>query len=494
MESKEAKAQESKVGLAVVGSGMPLEVRTPDQQKHQRAVFDALDVNNDGGLSPAELREGLKRLRLPYDDNSVNTLMNELDTNKDGQVSFEEFSRFVVAREKVLRTLFDSVDSNHNGHLEPPEVMKALHQLGMECEEKQLKLLMHRMDTDRNGVVDFSEWRDLLLLVTHDNIQSTIQYWQQAAALDNIEGDGMNMAVATVKKSSFSDAWKGLLAGAIAGTLSRTGTAPFERLKVFYQLHKESKPPNLLTACKTIYADGGLKGLFRGNGANVLKVAPEAAVKFYTFESMKRFFAPESDLDLSPWQVFVSGAVAGVACHASFFPLEVIKTRLMSAPAGTYTGIVHLTTSIIKNEGPIRPFFRGITPQLVSTVPHSGTTLMLYEVCKKILVGSDPNKQPGVLALMVAGTLASTGGQLISYPMHVVKSRLIVQGTPGQDHGVRYNGTIHGLKTIAMTEGVRGLYKGIMPSFFKSVPSHCITYVVYENLRKYFHLEKQKKH
>jgi solute carrier family 25 phosphate transporter 23/24/25/41 len=53
----------------------------------------------------------------------------------------------------------------------------------------------------------------------------------------------------------------------------------------------------------------------------VLKVAPESAVKFFTYESMKRVFAP-TDAELAPWQRFISGGMAGVAAHTSVFPLE----------------------------------------------------------------------------------------------------------------------------------------------------------------------------
>ena len=67
--------------------------------------------------------------------------------------------------------------------------------------------------------------------------------------------------------------------------------------------------------------DGGFKGLFRGNLANVLKIAPESAVKFSTYETLKKQFKNEEG-ELTVSRRFFAGALAGVAAHVSMYPLE----------------------------------------------------------------------------------------------------------------------------------------------------------------------------
>jgi solute carrier family 25 phosphate transporter 23/24/25/41 len=70
---------------------------------------------------------------------------------------------------------------------------------------------------------------------------------------------------------------KYLLAGGISGAVSRTCTAPFDRLKV-YLITDSSKgrPLTLLEAIRTIYAKGGWRGFFVGNGLNIFKIVPES--------------------------------------------------------------------------------------------------------------------------------------------------------------------------------------------------------------------------
>lgn len=111
--------------------------------------------------------------------------------------------------------------------------------------------------------------------------------------------------------------WKQLVAGAVAGAVSRTGTAPLDRLKVFMQVRGPGEthpllsqawtpgrdpkatlsPPtqvhasktnrlNILGGLRSMIQEGGVHSLWRGNGINVLKIAPESAIKFMAYEQV----------------------------------------------------------------------------------------------------------------------------------------------------------------------------------------------------------------
>jgi hypothetical protein len=53
----------------------------------------------------------------------------------------------------------------------------------------------------------------------------------------------------------------------------------------------------------------------------MLKVAPEKAIKFWTYETIKGTFG-KKDADISPHERFIAGAGAGVITHTLSFPLE----------------------------------------------------------------------------------------------------------------------------------------------------------------------------
>lgn len=96
------------------------------------------------------------------------------------------------------------------------------------------------------------------------------------------------------------------MAGGAAGVVSRTATAPFDRLKVYLiaqtdvhdakeaiktaalkgeatQAVKSAARP-MADAVRALWNAGGIRSMFAGNGLNVVKVLPESAIKFGSFE------------------------------------------------------------------------------------------------------------------------------------------------------------------------------------------------------------------
>lgn len=69
--------------------------------------------------------------------------------------------------------------------------------------------------------------------------------------------------------------------------------------------------------------EGGKRGMWRGNGINVLKIAPESAFKFMAYEQAKRLIRGSRTKDLTIFERFMAGSLAGGFSQSLIYPLEV---------------------------------------------------------------------------------------------------------------------------------------------------------------------------
>lgn len=139
------------------------------------------------------------------------------------------------------------------------------------------------------------------------------------------------------KHGSGVSAWVTLFCGAVAGAVSRTSTAPLDRLKVMMQSDTSGKL-TIGEGFKSIYKEGGIKAFFRGNGTNVIKIGPETAIKFLLYDKIKETVCKDVKAPTT-FERLISGATAGFTASSLIYPLEICKTRLAIAPVGTYNGI-----------------------------------------------------------------------------------------------------------------------------------------------------------
>ena len=324
-----------------------------------------------------------------------------------------------------------------------------------------------------------------------------------------------------------------LLSGGVAGAVSRTATAPVDRLKTILQtgrlpkglakdvygdVHKTSttrtashaaassssepktenqrpkrkgtprapgkRAPTLREAARAVYREGGARAFWRGNGANVLKVVPETAVKFAAFDALKQVVAVDPG-NATTGERFVAGGVAGAAAQAAIYPLEIVKTRMalsssVEHPRAAPTTISGTFRSVLAESG-ARGLFRGLAPSLVGIVPYAGIDLMANSSLREYVARryQAAGAEPGIPELLGCGMASSTTAMLATYPLNVIRTRMQTGGMPGFP---AYKTASDCLVDVVRREGVRGLYRGIAPSLAKVLPASSISYAVYDTL------------
>jgi len=69
-----------------------------------------------------------------------------------------------------------------------------------------------------------------------------------------------------------------------------------------------------------------------------------------------------------------------------------------------------------------------------------------------------------------------------TFPLDLVRRRMQLEGAGGRAR-VYNTGLFGAFGRIVQTEGVRGLYRGILPEYYKVVPSVGIVFMTYETLK-----------
>lgn len=446
-------------------------------------LFKQLDKDGNGRIDIQELSNALKDSGVHH--TYAKKFIEHSDANKSGDVCLSEFIEYVREHEKHLRLSFSHIDKNKDGKIDQDELVRAFKDLGVDIEHREALKLLQRMDRDGSLNISFDEWRDYLMYAPSTNIHELIKYWRHSTYLDI--GEDMNVPDDFTQNEMVTGMWwRHLVAGGVAGAVSRTCTAPLDRLKVYLQVHG-TKSTGIKTCLQSMLHEGGFWSLWRGNGINVLKIAPESAIKFMAYEQAKCVIRGTQSRELSIYERFCAGSLAGGVSQTIIYPLEVMKTRLALRKTGQYKSIIDAAKKIYLHEGP-RSFYRGYVPNLLGIIPYAGIDLAVYETLKNSYLRKHAtNESPSVLLLLACGTISSTTGQVCSYPLALVRTRLQAQVITANSSGTisAHPSTMTSLiREIFRNEGVSGLYRGLTPNFMKVAPAVAISYATYERCRE----------
>ncbi|XP_076873643.1 mitochondrial adenyl nucleotide antiporter SLC25A24 [Brachyhypopomus gauderio] len=443
-------------------------------------LFEKLDVNKDGKVDVGELKEGLAAMGFVLGADAVQKIVSSGDTDKDQQLDFLEFSNYLKEHEKKLNLTFKSLDKNNDGRIDSTEIQQALKDLGVSISRDNAEKILKSIDVDGTMTVDWNEWREHFLFNPATDLQEIIRYWKHSTVLDI--GDSLSIPDEfTEEEKSTGIWWKQLAAGAMAGAVSRTGTAPLDRMKVFMQVHaSKSNEISLVGGFKQMIKEGGVTSLWRGNGVNVLKIAPETAIKFMAYEQYKKLLSRDGG-QVKTHERFMAGSLAGATAQTLIYPMEVMKTRLTLRKTGQYSGMFDCAKKIVRREG-VRAFYKGYIPNILGIIPYAGIDLAVYETLKNTWLSryAKDSANPGILVLLACGTISSTCGQLASYPLALIRTRMQAQASLEGSEQVSMTKLT---KKILEKDGFFGLYRGILPNFMKVIPAVSISYVVYEYMK-----------
>ncbi|KAL5967772.1 Calcium-binding mitochondrial carrier protein SCaMC-1 [Taenia solium] len=456
----------------------------PEDRERIANLFKELDVDKDGRVSVVELASKIKG--SDQASTAAKIINRGDDSNSKSTMTFSEFLDYVTDTETQLKLAFRQMDKNHDNVVDASEIRAAMLELGVEIGQKEAEKLLRKVDKDGSLSIDYNEWRDFLLLSGKTQLNDIFHYWRRASAVDIGELVQVPDDYTEEEKKS-GEAWRTLLAGGLAGCVSRTATAPLDRIKTIYQARGgRAASTGLVGSFRRMLKEGGYISMWRGNGVNCIKIAPEQAFRFQAYETYKRLFFKKdgSTEPLSMPEKFTAGALAGATSQTLIYPMEVLKTRMCLRKTGQYSSIFDCARKLYREYG-MWIFYRGYVPNLVGILPYAGIDLALYETFKTLYVkalnrsteksGNKALAGPPVYVSLTAGACSSVCGQVATYPLALIKTKLQAESEKISLEKL--------FQSIIKTEGIMGLYRGMGANMLKVIPAVSISYACYEKAR-----------
>ncbi|KAI3816901.1 hypothetical protein L1987_10686 [Smallanthus sonchifolius] len=131
-------------------------------------VFNYFDENGDGKISATELQNRLRKVggeELQLSDEEAEMAVRSSDADGDGMLGLEDFAKMMKeGEEEELRVAFVMYSSKEGGVnvITPKSLRKMMRRLGQSATVDDCKAMIGRFDVNRDGVLDFEEFRAMM--------------------------------------------------------------------------------------------------------------------------------------------------------------------------------------------------------------------------------------------------------------------------------------------------------------------------------------------
>ncbi|XP_052207945.1 uncharacterized protein LOC127811806 isoform X1 [Diospyros lotus] len=285
-----------------------------------------------------------------------------------------------------------------------------------------------------------------------------------------------------------------LLAGGVAGAVSKTCTAPLARLTILFQvqgMHSDVtlRKANIWREASRIVREEGFRAFWKGNLVTIAHRLPYSSITFYAFERYKNLLpcilGAESHRGNASTDLFVKlvgGGLAGITAASMSYPLDLVRTRLAAQTNVVYyRGICHALCTISREEG-IFGLYKGLGATLLGVGPNLAISFSVYDTLRSYWQLQRPDDST-VLVSLASGSLSGIASSTVTFPLDLVRRRMQLEGAGGRAR-VYNTGLFGTFGYIIRTEGLRGLYRGILPEYYKVVPSLGIVFMTYEKVKQ----------
>lgn len=315
------------------------------------------------------------------------------------------------------------------------------------------------------------------------------------------------------QRSGLNTAARSLLAGGIAGICAKTAVAPLDRMKILVQAQNVAyKDLGVFAGLRNMVKTESFVGLYKGNGAQAIRIFPYSGIQFFSFELYKKnLFGPllgSQPGQANHMQKLLAGGAAGGTAVILTYPLDLVRARLTfqtktatkpQVAGVTRSAIINTLVHAFKNEGGTKALYRGMSATLIAMIPYNACNFYTVDSSKRIALQRNPqmfgrvDPKTGEVTLktqsrLLFAAMSAAVANTVGYPLDVARRRMQL-ALLSSDTAKFSENAFKTLKLIYQENGIaKGLYRGLSINYLRVVPLFAVQYATNDSMKELFGL------
>eukprot|EP00834_Sanchytrium_tribonematis_P002201 NODE_63_length_26141_cov_1.022656.p12 type:complete len:276 gc:universal NODE_63_length_26141_cov_1.022656:2941-2114(-) len=180
------------------------------------------------------------------------------------------------------------------------------------------------------------------------------------------------------------------------------------------------------------------------------------------------------DKEKSKSRKFIAGALAGAIEAFITYPTEFVKTNTQLKKEKP----ILILKRTIATKG-IQSIYKGVDIHIAGTALKAGVRFYSYGYFKDLLTMDGNLSKPN---LLLSGLLSGVTEAIIAVtPSETIKTKLIHDS---RRENPKFHGMIDGISKIIKAEGLKGVYRGLMPVIMRQGANQMIRFTTYAMLKE----------
>jgi len=288
---------------------------------------------------------------------------------------------------------------------------------------------------------------------------------------------------------------KGFAAGGVAAAVSKTTVAPMDRVKLVLQLQtgqsiaigsEQRQYKGIVDCFQKLCAEQGVKSLWRGNMAGVIRCFPSQALNICLRDAYRLILLTGIDSRRQTAKFALGNMMAGGAAGATtlfmLYPLDFVRTRLAVDTAlrseKQFAGMLDCFRQIAAKEG-MNGLYRGFIVSLQFVIASRAVFFGIFDTAKAEI--TEHNRyQLHFLSLWCLAQASIITSSLLCYPLDTIRRQMMMQS--GEEVKM-YKNSVECLQKLIQREGVQALYRGVVSNSLRCTSGALVLAVYYEILK-----------